>query len=202
MSMPSPSSYTRQQEVELNWTASLLETYAGLTDGDEHSNETPRRFLDMLNELTAHRRDKCNGDCMKFKTFLNDGMDEMIVVQGIPFVSVCNHHIIPFMGFAHVAYVPNEKIAGLSKFARVVDHFARSLQIQERLTAQIADYLQEMLRPRGVGVVLRAEHLCMTIRGVQKPGAVTTTASMQGVFSDHTRTAKSEFMLYLNGSHQ
>ncbi len=181
---------------DLKWAESLLGVYAGLDHGD-HADGTPKRFLGMLNELTAHKR--CSGACMKFKTFPNDGMDEMVVVQGVPFVSMCNHHVVPFIGHAHVAYVPKDKIAGLSKFARVVDHFARTLQVQERLTAQVADYLEEKLEPRGVGVILRGEHLCMTIRGVQKPGTVTTTAAMRGVFSDHTRTAKREFLSYLNG---
>lgn len=185
--------------TDLAWTESLLAAHAGLID-DGHGEDTPRRFLVMLSELTSHRH--CDGDCLKWKVFINDGMDEMIVVQDIPFVSVCNHHVIPFMGFAHVAYVPDKKIAGLSKFARVVDHFARALQVQERLTAQVADFLEERLEPRGVGVILRAEHLCMTIRGVQKPGALTTTAAMRGVFADHDRTAKAEFMKYLNGGHK
>lgn len=177
---------------------SILTSHAGLEDND-HGVDTPQRFLDLLTELTWHRH--CDGSCIKFRTFPNDGMDEMIVVQGIPFVSVCNHHIVPFIGHAHVAYVPKDEIVGLSKFARVVDHFARALQVQERLTAQVADYIEEHLSPRGVGVVLQAEHLCMTIRGVQKPGALTTTAAMKGVFSDHARTAKAEFMRYLrNGA--
>lgn len=190
---PKPGAATYRDQAR-----SILDFHAGLENND-HGIDTPQRFLDMLSELTAHKH--CNGDCIKFRTFPNDGMDEMIVVQGIPFVSVCNHHIVPFIGHAHVAYVPKDEIVGLSKFARVVDHFARALQVQERLTAQVADYLEERLSPRGVGIVLQAEHLCMTIRGVQKPGALTTTASMKGVFSDHERTAKAEFMRYLNGGH-
>jgi GTP cyclohydrolase I len=174
----------------------LLQEYTGLDDS-EHSQDTPKRFLEMLSELTSHRVGLCDAKCMKFKTFDNEGMDEMIVVQGITFVSVCNHHVIPFMGVAHIAYVPDKLIAGLSKFARVVDHFSRTLQVQERLTAQVADFLEEQLKPRGVAVIMQAEHLCMTVRGVHKPGAKTTTATMKGVFADHTRTAKAEFMQYL-----
>lgn len=174
----------------------LLNRYAGLQN-DPHGAETPRRFLEMLSELTAHR--DCDMGCVKWKAFENEGMDEMIVVGDIPFVSVCNHHVIPFIGVAHIAYVPGMLIAGLSKFARVVDHFARTLQVQERLTANIGDFLKQSLDPRGVAVVLKAEHMCMTIRGVQKPGARTTTAYMDGVFGDHNRTAKAEFLRHING---
>lgn len=176
----------------------FLRDNAGIHN-DEHGAETPQRFLSMLNELTGHKG--CDASCMKFKTFDADNMDEMIVIQAIPFVSVCNHHIIPFIGHAHIAYVPEKKIAGLSKFARVVEHFARQAQVQERLTSQVGHYLQEALEPRGVGVVMKAEHMCMTIRGVQKPGTFTTTAFMKGVFADHSRTAKAEFLKHINGGH-
>jgi GTP cyclohydrolase I len=175
----------------------ILTTFAGLNN-DEHGSETPRRFLNMLDELTACKDHEAS-DCTKWKDFPSDGYDEMIVIEKIPFVSVCNHHVIPFMGYAHVGYVPGDTMAGLSKFARTVQHFARQLQVQERLTKQVADCLEGKLSPRGVVVVLKAEHLCMTIRGVQAPGAITTTSAVRGVFADHDRTAKAEFMSFING---
>jgi len=165
----------------------VLEQTTGL-DVDDHGADTPKRFIRMLRELTSP-------EPFNFTTFPNDkGSQEMVVVQDIPFVSLCNHHVVPFVGVAHVGYIPNDRLVGLSKLARVVRHYAKSLQVQERLTQQIADRLVEELEPLGVAVVLKAEHMCMTIRGVQTPGTKTTTSAMLGVFSDHDRTAKAEFM--------
>jgi len=172
----------------------LLRSTVGLNPSDEHGKDTPARFVQMLRELTTPSD-------IKWKTFPNDGMDEMIVTEGIPFSSLCQHHVIPFIGVAHIGYVPDQLIAGLSKFARVVKYFAASLQVQERLTMQIAEYLDRELKPRGVAVSLRAEHLCMTIRGAQVPGAKTTTTVTKGVFADHSRTAKAEFLSQINGRH-
>jgi GTP cyclohydrolase IA len=116
--------------------------------------------------------------------------DEMIMVRDIPMASVCEHHLIPFVGKAHVAYIPNEqgRITGLSKLARLVDGLARRPQVQERLTAQIADAMVERLEPRGALVVIEAEHLCMSMRGVRKPGAVTVTSAVRGMFRDSMST--------------
>ena len=175
----------------------LLSVHGGLVR-DEHGEKTPQRFVNMLDELTKCREDLMTidhlVDCIKWSQFENDGMDEMIAMANIPFVSVCNHHIVPFVGKAHIAYVPDKLICGLSKLARVTQHFARRLQVQERMTRQIADFLSELLAPRGLAVMLQAEHMCMTIRGVQTPGTITTTSDMRGVYSDHTRTAKAEFL--------
>lgn len=178
----------------------LLRQFTGLK-GDSHGEHTPTRFLNMLDELTACKF--CVGDCIKWKYFDADS-DNMIFVERIPFASVCNHHIIPFVGYAYIAYVPDNWIAGLSKFVRLTKHFARQLQVQERLTEQIAQFINEQLQPKGLAVVLRAEHLCMTIRGAQAPGTYTTTAHMSGVFRDQSRTAHEEFMAYmtLNGGHK
>jgi GTP cyclohydrolase IA len=170
----------------------LLRIATGLDVKSDHGAETPARFVRMLQELTTP-------EPIKWKTFPNEGMDEMIIVDEIPFTSLCNHHVVPFIGFARVGYVPNELVAGLSKFARVVRHFAKGLQIQERLTMQIADFLEERLQPKGVIVLVKAEHMCMTIRGVQSPGTKTTTTAVKGVFADHTRTAKMEFLMTING---
>src|SRR3954447_7265091 len=127
-------------------------------------------------------------------TFPNEeGYDELVVARAIPFHSLCEHHLIPFVGVAHVAYLPGERIVGLSKLARVVEHFARRLQVQERMTVQVADWLERELSPKGVGVVLDAEHFCMTLRGVQKPGARTTTSALRGRVREDERT-RAEFL--------
>jgi GTP cyclohydrolase IA len=127
-------------------------------------------------------------------TFDNeDGYDELVLVREIPFHSLCMHHMLPFHGLAHVAYLPGERIVGLSKLARVVEMFARDLQVQERLTTQIADWIEEELQPKGVGVVLEAEHLCMSLRGVQKFGATTVTSALLGQVRDDPRT-RQEFL--------
>ncbi|WP_210491963.1 GTP cyclohydrolase I FolE [Patulibacter sp. SYSU D01012] len=127
-------------------------------------------------------------------TFANEGdYDELVLVRDIPFWSFCEHHLLPFHGVAHVAYLPGERIVGLSKLARVVETFSRDLQVQERLTTQIADWLTDELRPRGVGVVLEAEHLCMVMRGVKKSGSRTVTSSLRGLLRDDART-RAEFL--------
>ena len=127
-------------------------------------------------------------------TFANDeGYDELVVARDIPFSSLCRHHLLPFTGVAHVGYLPGDRILGLSKLARVVGLFARDLQVQERLTTQVAGWLTEQLAPRGAGVVVDAEHLCMTVRGVQAPGARTVTSALRGRIRDDPRT-RAEFL--------
>jgi GTP cyclohydrolase I len=169
----------------------VLKVYAGLDTHTAHGKDTPTRFVAMLDELTKCK--DCDGSCMKWKMF-KDAVDQMITIRNIPFSSVCNHHVVPFVGFAHIGYVPDRSIAGLSKFARVVHHYAHMLQVQEGLTFDVAEFLDNQLTPKGVIVVLEAEHLCMTIRGVQTPGTTTRTVETRGVFADHTKTAKSEFL--------
>jgi GTP cyclohydrolase I len=154
--------------------------------------ETPRRVAAAYAELLTH-------EPVKLTTFPNEaGYDELVVVREIPFHSLCMHHLLPFHGVAHVAYLPGERIIGLSKLARVVELFARELQLQERLTMQVADCLQEHLRPKGVGVVLEAEHLCMSLRGVQKAGTRTTTSALMGLLRDDART-RQEFLSLVRG---
>ena len=149
--------------------------------------DTPRRVAAAYAELLTH-------EPFTPTTFPNDSAyDEMVVVREIPFHSLCMHHMLPFHGIAHVAYLPGERIIGLSKLARVVELFARELQVQERLTMQVATCLQETLRPKGVGVVIEAEHLCMSLRGVQKPGTRTTTSALLGLIRDDART-RQEFL--------
>jgi GTP cyclohydrolase I len=127
-------------------------------------------------------------------TFPNDeGYDELVIVRDIPFQSLCMHHLLPFHGTAHVAYLPGERIIGLSKLGRVVDYFARDLQVQERLTMQVADWIDSTLAPRGVGVIMEAEHLCMSMRGVQKEGSRTVTSALRGSVKDNPMT-RQEFL--------
>jgi GTP cyclohydrolase IA len=133
-------------------------------------------------------------------TFPNDaGYDELIIARSIPVQSVCEHHLLPFVGVAHVGYLPGERILGLSKLARVVELFARRPQVQERLTQQVADWLQDHLAPRGVGVVIAAEHLCMTVRGVRAAGANTVTSALHGQLRD--TATRAEFFTLI-GSHE
>jgi GTP cyclohydrolase I len=149
--------------------------------------DTPRRVAAAFAELLTHER-------FALTTFPNDEhYDELVVVQAIPFHSLCMHHLLPFHGVAHVAYLPGERIVGLSKLARVVELFARELQIQERMTMQIAECLRAQLRPKGVGVVIEAEHMCMSLRGVQKAGTRTTTSALLGLLRDDART-RGEFL--------
>lgn len=154
--------------------------------------ETPRRMAAAYLELLTP-------EPFSMTTFPNDeGYDELVLVFDIPFQSLCMHHVLPFYGAAHVAYLPADRILGLSKLARVVDLFARDLQLQERLTVQIAGWLDQQLHPKGVGVVLEAEHLCMSLRGVQKRGAKTVTSALHGLVRDDPRT-REEFLSLTGG---
>jgi GTP cyclohydrolase IA len=158
---------------------------------------TPRRVASMYEELFAG----VDEDPSKHLTltFAADH-DEMVMVRDIPFASLCEHHLVPFMGKAHVAYIPGEdgRITGLSKLARLVDAYAKRLQVQERMTSQIADTLMATLTPRGALVVVEAEHLCMSMRGVKKPGTLTVTSALRGIFKDDPRT-RAEAMAYVHG---
>jgi GTP cyclohydrolase I len=160
---------------------------------DEHKAETPERFLKMLWQLTTREE-------FKFTTFPANGNDEMIVLSPIPFYTMCAHHTAPFHGTVSIGYVPDQKIAGLSKFARTVRYLAKGFWVQEELTTAIADFLEENLSPLGVAVLVEAEHLCMAMRGVEVAGVVTTTSAMRGVFGDHSRTAKAEFLQITRGT--
>ena len=153
----------------------------------EALEETPRRVADAYSEMLTPQP-------FRATTFPNDdGYDELIVARSVPFHSLCMHHLLPFHGLAHIGYLPGERIIGLSKLGRVVEYFSRDLQIQERLTTQIAGWLQQELEPKGVGVVLEAEHLCMSLRGVQKLGAKTVTSALRGLVRDDART-RQEFL--------
>lgn len=143
-----------------------------------HLADTPRRVAASLLEMLTPRE-------FTMTTFPNDeGYEELVLVRNIPFHSLCEHHLLPFRGVAHVGYIPGERILGISKLARVVEMFASDLQVQERLTKQVADYLQEQLDAQAVGVVIEAEHLCMSLRGVQAAGATTVTSTFLGGLAD------------------
>jgi len=146
-----------------------------------HLAETPRRAADALIELLTP-------EAFRATTFPNDeGYDDLVIVAGIPFHSLCEHHLLPFRGVAHVGYLPGERLVGLSKLARIVEQFSRALQVQERMTRQLAEWLEHELAPRGTGVVLEAEHLCMSLRGPRIVGSVTTTRSFTGLLRDDAR---------------
>jgi GTP cyclohydrolase IA len=167
----------------------------GADVGSDGLRETPRRVAEAYAELLTP-------PAFRPTTFPNDdGYDGLIVAQAIPFHSLCMHHLLPFRGVAHVGYVPGERIVGLSKLARVVERFARALQIQERLTVQIADWLEAELRPAGVGVRLEAEHMCMSLRGVQRPGARTVTSALRGAIRDDAHTRQEFLALTARTSH-
>jgi GTP cyclohydrolase I len=149
--------------------------------------DTPRRVAASYAELLTPPP-------FTLTTFPNDeGYDELVLAKGIPFSSLCQHHLLPFTGVAHVGYLPADRILGLSKLARVLELFARRLQLQERLTTQVADWLRTHLEPKGVGVVLEAEHLCMTLRGVRAAGARTVTSTLHGRLRDDPRS-RQEFL--------
>jgi GTP cyclohydrolase I len=153
----------------------------------EHIRDTPRRVAAAYAELLTARP-------FDLTTFPNDeGYDELVLCRDVPFHSLCEHHMLPFRGVAHIGYLPGGRILGLSKLARVVELFARRLQVQERLTMQIADWLCEQLDPKGVGVVIEAEHMCMSLRGVQASGVVTATSALRGLLRDDPR-ARAEFL--------
>jgi GTP cyclohydrolase I len=156
----------------------------------EGLKETPRRYADAMATLFGGY-DKNPEDIMT--VFDDEKYDEMIVVKEIEFYSTCEHHMLPFWGKAHIGYIPNGKIVGLSKIPRIVDIFARRLQNQERLTQQVAQSLKDMLDPKGVGVVIEAQHMCMMARGVQKQGSSVSTSAMIGLFKEKDNT-RSEFL--------
>lgn len=151
----------------------------------EGLKETPRRVASMYSELLAGMREDIGNH---LKSIFHEKYDEIVLLRDIPFYSICEHHMMPFIGTANVAYLPDGKVLGVSKLARIVDHFARRLQVQERLTAQVADFLMDNLKPKGVAVVLDASHSCMTIRGIRKPGSEMVTSALRGLFKTDPRS--------------
>jgi GTP cyclohydrolase I len=189
LATPPPSLASRREidHAAVQVAARDLLSALGADVDAESLQDTPRRVADAYAELLTPQP-------FRATTFPNDdGYDGLIVARAIPFHSLCMHHLLPFHGVVHIGYLPAERIIGLSKLGRVVELFARDLQIQERLTTQIADWLQAELEPKGVGVVLEAEHLCMSLRGVQKLGAKTVTSALHGLVRDDVRT-RQEFL--------
>ena len=159
--------------------------------------ETPKRVANMYEEIFAGL--EANPE-RHLKIFNEGNNDEMVVVRDIPLYSMCEHHLLPFVGKAHIAYIPSDgKVIGLSKLARIVDDYARRPQIQERLTSQVADFLEEHLQPKGVAVVIEAEHFCMTMRGARAAGAKTQTSALRGMMKKDPRTRAEAMSLLFGG---
>jgi len=188
---------TMTEHHGLEQTVATLLRLLGEDPEREGLRKTPLRVARALTFLTqGYRQDPkqvING------ALFTEDYSEMIVMKDVDFFSLCEHHILPFFGKATIAYIPRHKIVGISKLARLVDVYARRLQVQERMTTQIAHTLMEELDPLGVGVVLRAEHLCMRMRGVEKQNSVVVTSAMLGVFRSHQET-REEFMTLVNGA--
>lgn len=163
----------------------LLKALVNLDIDDEQERDTPRRFAEALKELTTPRT-------FNFTTFAA-ATDNMVVIKDIPFATLCRHHVLPFIGVAHLGYVPDGRIVGVSKIPRLIQFWASRLNTQEELTETIVDEFMEKVDPKGVMLVMEAQHMCMQIRGVKTSGN-TRTSSVRGVFADHSRTAKAEFM--------
>lgn len=158
---------------------------------------TPARVAEMYAELLSGMGEDPK---QHLKSVFSEKYDEIVLLRDVPFYSICEHHLMPFIGSAHVAYLPSGTVLGVSKLARVVDCFARRLQVQERLTDQIADFLMNSLKPKGVAVVLEASHSCMTIRGIKKPGSVMVTSSLRGIFRKDPKSRSEVLSLMHNGN--
>ena len=188
--------YTRTEEYDEKITSGLIENYRSALSllGEDPNREgltkTPERMAKAMQFLTQGYKQDAHAIINSAK--FHEDVSEMIVVKDIEIYSMCEHHMLPFIGKAHIAYIPNGWITGLSKIARVVDVFARRLQVQERLTIQIKDAIKETLNPLGVAVVIEAKHLCMMMRGVQKQNSTTTTSAFDGEF--HKNSTRSEFL--------
>ena len=185
--MASPVRSTGMAAPAAETAARVFLEALGLPVDSEGMRETPRRMARAYQELFAAAP-------FTFTSFANEnGYDELVLARDIPVRSVCEHHLLPFVGVAHVGYLPGDRILGLSKLARLVEHFGSRPQLQERMTKQIADLLEEELSPRGVGVVIEAEHSCMTLRGVRARGSSTVTSTLLGVLREDPRS-RQEFL--------
>ncbi len=163
----------------------------------EGLKKTPGRVARMYTELLAGMQEDPKEH---LRSVFTENYDEIVLLRDIPFYSICEHHLMPFIGSAHVAYLPSGSVLGVSKLARIVDCFARRLQAQERLTYQIADFIMNSLKPQGVAVVLEASHSCMTIRGIKKPGSIMVTSALRGIFKRDPRSRNEVLSLMHNGN--
>jgi GTP cyclohydrolase I len=173
----------------VNKSTSTIQELLAYMDADplrEGLKDTPERYAAFLAEFFEKQT-------FELTVFPNEGYDEMIVQASIAFYSICEHHLLPFFGYGSIAYIPNKHIVGLSKLPRTLEHFSHRLQTQERLTTQVAEFLSDKLQPKGVGVILSARHLCMEMRGTEKPGTQTTTSCLKGSFKTNSST-RSEFL--------
>ena len=187
------------EDMDLDRIASAVRTILDAVGEDparEGLRDTPMRVAKMYCELFGGLRE--DPAAVLGEAVFAVKYDEMVVLRDVPFSSMCEHHLLPFVGKAHIAYLPKDKVVGVSKLARVVELFARRPQIQERLTTQVADLLMDRLDPKGVAVVMEATHTCMTIRGVKKPGSVMVTSALRGLFKTDSAT-RSEAMNLLHG---
>lgn len=162
----------------------------------EGLRKTPERVARMYAELLGGKFEDPN---LHIQSIFTEKYDEIVLLRDIPFYSICEHHLLPFIGKAHVAYLPTGQVLGVSKLARIVDNFAHRLQAQERLTGQIADFLMQNIKPMGVAVVLQASHSCMTIRGIRKPGSMMVTSALRGIFKKDARSRNEVLSLMHNG---
>jgi GTP cyclohydrolase I len=190
-SVPKTKSEPPVSDQEMEQAVRTLLLGLGEDPDREGLIDTPKRVVKALKFLTSGYHQSL--DELLNGAVFHENTDEMVLVRDIDLFSSCEHHILPILGRAHVAYIPNGKVIGLSKIARICEMYARRLQVQERLTAQIADAVEGLLKPQGVAVVVEATHMCMVMRGVQKPGSWTTTSAMRGVFAEDPKT-RQEFM--------
>jgi GTP cyclohydrolase IA len=179
----------RPSREEAEAAVRTLLAYVGDNPDREGLLETPKRFVSAYEELFAGYRE-CPAEVLDRTFSETGGYDDLVLVRDIPFYSHCEHHVMPFSGKAHIAYVPTGRVVGLSKIARLIDVYARRLQTQEHLTAQIATAIEEILKPKGVAVMMEAEHTCMSMRGVTKPGSMTLTTQFTGLFRDPQEQAR------------
>ena len=190
----SPPASEAQKIREISSRMQEILEILGLDPTDPNLTETPERVAKMYLEMFQGLSE---GSEPKITVFPNDeGYQAMVMEKDVPFYSLCSHHFVPFYGHAHVAYIPNDSIVGLSKISRIVEFYARRPQLQERLTEQIAEFLASRLNPQGVMVVIEARHLCVEMRGVKKPGALTVTSAIRGIF--YNRPVREEFLDLLN----